>query len=245
MYLLKNLFALATLFVFTNLVAQKTDTIHTSKGNLVIHFLGHGSILFQCDNKNVYIDPYSNVANYGMLPKADLILVTHHHGDHFDAKAIDSVYSDNTMLVYTEICKQSEKFTKPGEVMVNGGKGEFVGFLVEAVPAYNIVHQRSEGKPFHPKAEGNGYIVTFGNKRVYIAGDTENIPEMKELSNIDIAFLPMNLPYTMTPEMAANAAKMVKPGILYPYHFGNTDTSKLLELLKDEKKIEIRIRDMQ
>jgi L-ascorbate metabolism protein UlaG (beta-lactamase superfamily) len=103
---------------------------------------------------------------------------------------------------------------------------------------------RSEGAPFHPKGVGNGYIVTFGDKRVYIAGDTENIPEMKNIKGIDIAFLPMNLPYTMTPEMVADAAKSFKPKVLYPYHFGETDTAKIVDLLKDEKEIEIRIRKM-
>jgi len=104
---------------------------------------------------------------------------------------------------------------------------------------------RSEGLPFHPKGVGNGYVITFGDKRVYVAGDTENIPEMKKLGNIDIAFLPMNLPYTMTPEMVADAAKALKPGILYPYHYGGTDTSQIAELLKDMQEIEVRIRKMQ
>ena len=120
------------------------------------------------------------------------------------------------------------------------------GLKIEAVPAYNIVHKRSGGQPFHPKGQGNGYIITFGDKRVYVAGDTENTPEMKSLKNIDIAFLPMNLPYTMTPEMVADAAKAFEPKILYPYHYGRTDPQKLIELLQDSKKnIEVRIREMR
>ena len=103
---------------------------------------------------------------------------------------------------------------------------------------------RENGRPFHKKGDGNGYVVTFGNKRVYIAGDTENIPEMKNLKNIDIAFLPMNLPYTMTPEMVADAVRMFNPKILYPYHYGDTDVNKLIELLKNKKDLEIRIRKM-
>jgi L-ascorbate metabolism protein UlaG (beta-lactamase superfamily) len=113
------------------------------------------------------------------------------------------------------------------------------------VPAYNIVHKRDTGQPFHPKEVGNGYIITFGDKRVYVAGDTENVPEMKGLKNIDIAFLPMKLPYTMPPEMVADAAKAFKPKILYPYHFGETDTSKLVSLLKGYPEIEVRIRNMK
>jgi L-ascorbate metabolism protein UlaG (beta-lactamase superfamily) len=104
---------------------------------------------------------------------------------------------------------------------------------------------RSAGNPFHPKGQGNGYIITFGDKRVYIAGDTENTPEMKQLKNIDVAFLPMNLPYTMTPEMVADGAKAFKPKILYPYHYGQTDPNKLIELLKDSKDIEVRIRNLR
>ena len=116
---------------------------------------------------------------------------------------------------------------------------------IEAIPAYNLVHKRDNGQPFHPKGVGNGYIITFGDKRVYVAGDTENIPEMKSLQEIDCAFLPMNLPYTMTPEMVADAAEAFRPKILYPYHFGDTDTSQLLRLLQDQKEVEVRIRNMK
>ena len=119
------------------------------------------------------------------------------------------------------------------------------GIRIEAVPAYNIVHERSAGQPFHPRGEGNGYVLSFGGRRVYVAGDTENTPEMKALKAIDVAFLPMNLPYTMTPEMVADAARAFKPKILYPYHFGETDTAKVIDLLKDAKEIEVRIRKMK
>ena len=107
------------------------------------------------------------------------------------------------------------------------------------------MHKRSNGRPFHPKGRGNGYVITFGDKRVYVAGDTENTPEMKALKKINVAFLPMNLPYTMTPEMVADAAKAFKPKILYPYHYGDTDPEKLVELLKNDKQIEVRIRKMR
>jgi L-ascorbate metabolism protein UlaG (beta-lactamase superfamily) len=126
--------------------------------------------------------------------------------------------------------------------MNNGDIKTIEGLKIEAVPAYNLVHMRSEGVPFHPKGVGNGYVITFGEKRVYVAGDTENTPEMKKLKDIDIAFLPMNLPYTMTPEMVADASKAFKPKILYPYHYGKTDTSKIVELLKDEQDMKVRIR---
>jgi len=129
--------------------------------------------------------------------------------------------------------------------MNNGDAKTFLGFPVEAVPAYNLVHMRSPGTPYHAKGDGNGYVITFADKRVYIGGDTENTPEMKALRNIDVAFLPMNLPYTMTPEMVADEAKAFRPKILYPYHFGETDVQKLAHLMKDEKGIEVRIRNMK
>jgi len=127
---------------------------------------------------------------------------------------------------------------KPGDMEIVNN------IIIEAVPAYNIVNMSSPGRPFHPKGVGNGYILTIGDKRIYIAGDTENIPEMKEIKDIDIAFLPMNLPYTMTPEMVADAAMAFKPQILYPYHYGETITDKLVQLLKNTN-IEVRIRNLK
>jgi L-ascorbate metabolism protein UlaG (beta-lactamase superfamily) len=129
--------------------------------------------------------------------------------------------------------------------MRNGDVETIDGLKIEAVPAYNIVHERSSGNPYHPKGRGNGYIITFGDKRVYVAGDTENTPEMKSLKNIDVAFLPMNIPFTMTPEMVADAAKAFEPKILYPYHYGQTNPQELVKLLKDSKNIEVRVRDMR
>ena len=129
--------------------------------------------------------------------------------------------------------------------MRNGDSREVKGIRIEALPAYNLVHKRPSGRPFHPKGEGNGYVVTFGDRRVYVAGDTENSPEMKELKNIGIAFLPMNPPYTMTPATVADAAKAFRPRILYPYHLGSTDTARLAKLLAGEKDIEVHIRKME
>ncbi len=129
--------------------------------------------------------------------------------------------------------------------MKNGDVETVGGLLIEATPAYNLVHMRSEGVPYHPRGIGNGYVITFGDKRVYVAGDTENIPEMKNLKNIDYAFLPMNLPYTMTPEMVADAAKAIKPQVLYPYHYGDTDTAQLVKLMKDTPDVEVRVRNMK
>jgi L-ascorbate metabolism protein UlaG (beta-lactamase superfamily) len=168
--------------------------------------------------------------------------LTHEHRDHLDLKALNAVRTEKTMVVMTETCA---KQVQGGVVMLNGDVKTVEGLKIEAVPAYNIVHKRDADQPFHPKGAGNGYIITFGDKRVYVAGDTENIPEMKGLKDIDIAFLPMNLPYTMTPEMVADAARAFKPKILYPYHFGETEPSKVVSLLKGTPEIDIRIRKMK
>ena len=119
------------------------------------------------------------------------------------------------------------------------------GITVTVVPAYNLVHRRDNGQPFHPRGAGNGYLLDFGDTRLYVAGDTENTPEMAALKDVDIAFLPMNLPYTMTPEMVADAARSFRPRILYPYHYGDTDPQRLVELLRDRPDIEVRIRPMR
>ncbi|HEY42984.1 MAG TPA: MBL fold metallo-hydrolase [Anaerolineae bacterium] len=219
----------------------ETDVIKTSAGDLKITFLGHGTLMLTFRGKRIHIDPFSRVADYSKMPKADVILITHEHRDHLDPDALANVRTGETKVVLTETCA---KEVEGGTVMQNGDVSTVLGVPIEAVPAYNLVHKRESGEPFHPKGVGNGYILTFGDKRVYVAGDTENIPEMKDLQGIDLAFLPMNLPYTMTPEMVADAAKTIQPKILYPYHYGDTDTSKILELLSGEEGIEIRIRNM-
>lgn len=219
----------------------ETDVIHTSAGDLKITFLGHGTLMLTFNERIIHVDPFSRVADYAKLPKADVILITHEHHDHLDPQAMASVRTEKTEVVLTEACA---KQVKGGTVMRNGDVQTVAGVIIEAMPAYNLIHKRESGQPFHPQGVGNGYVMTFGDKRVYIAGDTENIPEMKELQDIDCAFLPMNLPYTMTPDMVAEAAKAFQPKILYPYHYGNTDTSKLVELLQEQKGIEVRIRDM-
>ena len=220
----------------------ETDVIQTSAGDLKITFLGHGTLMLTFNGRNIHVDPFSKVADYSKLPKADVILITHEHRDHLDLKALASVRTEKTEVVLTETCA---KQVAGGIVMQNGDVHTVNGVTIEAVPAYNLVHKRENGQPFHPKGVGNGYVMTFGDKRVYVAGDTENIPEMKKLQDIDCAFLPMNLPYTMTPEMVADAARAFQPKILSPYHYGNTDTSKLVELLREQKGIEVRIRKME
>jgi L-ascorbate metabolism protein UlaG (beta-lactamase superfamily) len=247
MKILVSLFIMAGMLSFSALsavAAEKltTDVFKTNAGDVQITFIGHGTLMMAYGGKIIHIDPWLQLADYSTLPQADVILLTHDHQDHLDAKAIAMLTSPGkTTLVLTDACAAK---VKGGVVMKNGDVKTLAGLRIEAVPAYNIVQKRPDGQPFHPPGMGNGYVLTFGDKRVYVAGDTENIPEMKNLPAIDVAFLPMNLPYTMTPEMAAAAARSFQPKVLYPYHFAETDTGKILDLLKDSG-IDVRIRSMK
>ena len=214
---------------------SQTDTFPTSAGDLRVSFIGHGTLMFEHAGRVIHVDPVSHYANYPSLPKADIVLVTHEHGDHLDPKAIEALRKADTM-VFGNAASAAE--ATGVTAMKNGDSRTVKGVRVEAVPAYNV------SKAFHPKGAGNGYVITFGDKRVYVAGDTENVPEMAGLQKIDIAFLPMNLPFTMTPEAVAAAAKSFTPKVLCPYHYGSTDTSKLSALLAGSG-IEVRIRNLR
>jgi L-ascorbate metabolism protein UlaG (beta-lactamase superfamily) len=229
---------MSTMMLFAGYAQKKfqEDVFKTSGGDLKIMFIGHGTLMLTYAGKVIDVDPVSMYADYATLPKADLILVTHEHGDHLDPKAIQAASTATTVLITNQ---SSAKNLPNATIMKNGDTKTAMGIQIEAVPAYNLQ------KPFHPKGNGNGYLLTFGDKRVFIAGDTENVPEIKALKDIDIAFLPMNQPYTMTPEQVADVAKAMRPKVLYPYHFGDTDTGTLLGLLKTEPGIEVRIRDLQ
>jgi L-ascorbate metabolism protein UlaG (beta-lactamase superfamily) len=218
------------------------DVIATSAGEVSVTFVGHGTLIFGYRGKTIHVDPFGKLADYTALPKADLVLITHAHPDHLDPAALAAIRKPDTQVVVAPDC---EGKVEGALVMHNGEQKIVVGIDVAAVPAYNLVQMRPDGTPYHPRGRGNGYLLTFGDTRVYVAGDTENIPEMKALQNIAVAFLPMNLPYTMTPEMVADAARAFRPRVLYPYHFGETDTARLVALLKDEKGIEVRVRKMK
>jgi L-ascorbate metabolism protein UlaG (beta-lactamase superfamily) len=218
-----------------------SDKLITSAGDVELHFIGHGSLMFSLNGYFIYIDPVRTSGSYDNLPKADLILVTHEHYDHLDTELIDDLRKPGTVL----LCNANAASKVPwAQTMKAGNKNTVNSITIEAVPAYNIVNMRSAGQPFHPKGTGNGYILTIGDKKIYVAGDTENTPEMKALKDIEIAFLPMNLPYTMSPEMVADAARAFNPKILYPYHYGDTDTDKLVKLLSNTN-IEVRIRNLK
>jgi L-ascorbate metabolism protein UlaG (beta-lactamase superfamily) len=218
------------------------DVIPTSAGEVSVTFVGHGTLVFGHGGKTIHVDPFGKLADYATLPKADLVLITHAHGDHLDPAALAAIRRPDTLVVVAPDC---EGKVEGAVTLQNGERKTLAGIEVAAVPAYNLVQMRPDGTPYHPKGRGNGYVLTFGDTRVYVAGDTENVPEMKALEQIAVAFLPMNLPYTMTPEMVADAARAFRPRILYPYHFGETDTARLVPLLKDEKGIEVRIRRMK
>jgi len=217
------------------------DTFPPAPLDLTITFVAHATLSLNYGNAVIHVDPIGQHADYAALPKADIILITHEHSDHLDPEAIASARKATTTVIVASKCAGRVE----GAVVLHNGDSRAVnGIRIEAVPAYNIVHMRAAGSPYHPKGNGNGYVLTLGQRRVYVAGDTENTREMKALKGIDIAFLPMNLPYTMTPEMVCDAAMAFRPKILYPYHFGDTDTSRIQALLANVEDIEVRIRPM-
>jgi len=215
-----------------------SDSFDLAGGKLTVTFIGHATLMLEYAGKVIHVDPVSQYADYAALPKADIILVTHNHGDHLDAAAIRAVSTPGTVLVANA---ESVKQLGSGLPLRHGESRSVAGIQVTAVPAYNTSVGRDR---FHPAGRDNGYILELGGRRIYIAGDTEDTAEMKALRDIWIAFLPMNQPYTMTPAQVASAAKAFRPAILYPYHFGQTDTAELVELLKAEKGIEVRIRKL-
>jgi L-ascorbate metabolism protein UlaG (beta-lactamase superfamily) len=194
--------------------------------------------MFSYNKKTIQVDPVSTNADYSVFPKADLILITHGHGDHLDSKAIETISKEGSTIIANEA---SQRKIGKGTIMKNGDKLEVLkNISIEAVPAYNYTQGR-EG--YHPRNRDNGYILTIDGTRIYIAGDTEDIPEMKQLKGIDIAFLPVMEPYAMSVTQAANAAKMFYPKILYPYHYGKTPVEKLVSELAGIP-IDVRIRKM-
>lgn len=216
-----------------------SDSFDTEGGKLVITFFGHASLMLEYGGTVVQVDPVGQYADYGTLPGADLILVTHEHQDHLDPSAIAKLVKPGTEILLNGAARAR---LGKGTPLAYGEKRSVGPFTVEALPAYNTSADRLS---FHPKGRDNGYLVTVGGKRIYIAGDTEDTPEMRALRDIDIAFLPMNLPYTMTPEQVAAAAKAFRPKVLYPYHYGSTDPEKLVRLLAGEAGIAVRIRPLR
>lgn len=218
---------------------RAADTVKTSAGDLTITPIYHASLMLQFAGKVIHIDPWSQ-GNYSSLPRADYIFITDIHGDHLDAAMIEKLKKESTVIVGpAAVADKLHGIT----IMKNGEKRSFGGFEAEAVPMYNLQRGPQPGALYHDKGRGNGYLFTMGGKRVYVSGDTEAIPEMKALKNIDIAFVCMNLPYTMTVEEAADAVKSFWPKIVYPYHYQKSDVNAFAAALKNEKGIEVRQRD--
>lgn len=214
------------------------DVLKTSLGDFKMTFIGHGTLLFSLGDTVIHIDPVGRYADYSALPKADLILITHEHGDHLDLEVVELLSQQGTEIYLPEASRSK---LGRGTVMKNGDSAEFGSIRIDAVPAYNLDPETR----FHPQGRGNGYVLTIGDQRIYVAGDSENTPEMEALQDIDVAFLPMNRPYTMTPEMAADAARAFKPRILYPYHYGEADPQELVDLLEDTPEVEVRVRNLR
>ena len=247
---MKNFF----LFLFISSLAlgaraQRPEADHftTSEGELTIQPVLHGTLMIQFNEKTIYVDPYGGEQAFKGLDKPDLILITDIHGDHLDEKTLDALNAEGTTIIAPQAVKDmmSEKYKKSTSVVNNGDKHEDLGILIEAIPMYNLP-EAPDAK--HVKGRGNGYILTLGEKRVYISGDTEDIPEMRGLSGIDIAFVCMNLPYTMDINQAASAVLEFEPAIVYPYHYRGrpnmSDTAAFKALVdKGSKGIEVRLRN--
>lgn len=224
----------------------KVETFKTAAGNNVdITLIKHGSLAISYKGLSIEIDPvagYGNYTDYKLFPKADVIMVTHEHGDHFNPETIDTLSQASTRLYLNQRCYDQ---LHRGTVLHNGESFQLAdGIQVDVVPAYNTTEGHLQ---YHPKGVGNGFVFTFdGSLRVYVAGDTEDIPEMANLHDIDVCFLPVNQPYTMTVGQAVHAAQVIKPRILIPYHFSQTDVSQIKQQLDAANSgVEVWLRDMQ
>ncbi|HYT61681.1 MAG TPA: MBL fold metallo-hydrolase [Haliangiales bacterium] len=243
--LLVSLTAALLVGVFTPaaLAADKLegDRIATNDGDLIIHPINHATFVMGWKDKTIYVDPVGGGQRFDGLPRPDLILVTDIHGDHLNAETLQAVAGPATTIVAPPAVaeKLPEKLRQQTTVLPNGETKSVAGVSVEAVPMYNLTKERLN---YHAKGRGNGYVVTLGGKRVYLSGDTEDIPEMRALKNIDVAFVCMNLPYTMTVEQAAGAVREFKPKIVYPYHYRGSDTEKFKKLVGEDSG-EVRLRD--
>lgn len=218
------------------------DRIPTEQGDLVVQPIEHASFAMTWDGKTVYVDPVGGGERYGDLPAPDLILITHQHPDHLDAETLSAVAEDDTALVVTQTVRDAlpQDLQDNATVMANGDETTVADLAIEAVPAYNTTEDRLQ---YHPEGRDNGYVLTLGDTRVYVAGDTEDTPEMRALRDVDVAFLPMNLPYTMSVEQAADAVRAFRPGIVYPYHSRGSDIEEFARLVGQDSGVEVRVRD--
>jgi L-ascorbate metabolism protein UlaG (beta-lactamase superfamily) len=216
----------------------KGDALATSGGSVTIHPVNHASLVLGFGDAVIYVDPVGGASAYDGLPPPTGILVTHAHPDHLDAPTLEAIGAAKVGITAPKVVIDAlpESLKGAAKLLANGDTGEVAGVPVLAVPAYNTTPDRLK---YHPKGVGNGYVLTFGDKKVYVAGDTEDVPEMRALAGIDVAFLPMNLPYTMTEEQAADAVKAFRPKIVYPYHYKGSDPKKFATLVGDAAEVRI------
>jgi len=234
--------ALAPLAYAQSSRQRQGDVEKTASGELKIVPVTHASVMLEWSSRVIHVDPWSQ-GDYSGLPKADLILITDIHPDHMDPKAIASLKKEATVIIAPEAVA---KTVMEAKVLRNGERTTVTlgkPLTIEAVPMYNLTRGPSPGQLYHTKGRGNGYVLDFGGKRVYFSGDTECVPEIKSLHNVDIAFLCMNLPYTQTPQEAAECVKSFRPKTVYPYHYRGQDPQVFANALKGEKGIEVRLRD--
>jgi len=222
----------------------ESDTIPTADGNLVIHPVNHATFVMEWRGTTIYVDPVGGADVFEGFPLPDLVLITHIHGDHTSAETIEGVSTEATEIVAPVTVSEELGGAKPDRItnLANGESVERNGITVEAVPAYNLTEDRLQ---FHPQGRDNGYVVTLGGARLYISGDTEDIPEMRALEDITAAFVCMNLPYTMTVDRAADAVLEFQPEIVYPYHFrgkgGMSDLDAFTRIVAENPDIEVRV----
>ncbi|MDX5350509.1 MAG: MBL fold metallo-hydrolase [Paracoccaceae bacterium] len=209
--------------------AQQTHSHAVEGGEVVIHPIQHASMVLETPAGVIYVDPVEGAERYADLPAPDAILLTHEHGDHFDLPTLEGLAEAPLVVNQAVFDQLPEEMQARATVMGNGDTGEILGAAIEAIPAYNITEDRLQ---FHPEGRDNGYVLTLGGMRFLIAGDTEDTPELRALSDIHVAFLPMNLPYTMTVEQAAEAVAAFQPDIVYPYHFGDSDLEEFARLVE-------------
>jgi Predicted Zn-dependent hydrolases of the beta-lactamase fold len=214
------------------------QTFKTAAGTVEITPIFHASVMIKAGNETIYIDP-APPANISGLKPGGLILITDIHPDHLNAGDIKALSNEKTTIIAPAAAQAA---ISPAKVIANGESTTWNKWKITAIPMYNTEHKMPDGTPFHPKGRGNGYVLTYGGKSFYFAGDTEGIPEMRALKNIEVAFIPMNLPYTMTPEAAADAVKAFKPKVVIPYHYRGQDLQKFAGALKGTG-IEVRILD--
>ncbi len=223
-------------------VSAADDHIGSGKDEITIHPINHATLSLSCNGVTVYADPVGEAKRFADLPAADLILVTDIHGDHMSAPTLEAIAKDKTHIIVPAAVaeKLTEALKSKLIILKNGETKEINGLKITAVPMYNLSADRLK---FHDKGRGNGYVVEMGGKRIYLSGDTEDIPEMRALKNIEVAFVCMNLPYTMTEDQAASAVREFRPKIVYPYHYRGSDTEKFKKLVGTDAGVEVRLRD--